>query len=51
MAKRHFGDKLADDLILFPFASSQMEQREEGLKKEINVASCILPLLVLQCYP
>lgn len=42
-AKRHFGDKLAEDLILFPFASGQMEEREEGLKKEIQRLTPVPP--------
>lgn len=42
-AKRHFGDDLVGDLLLFPFAAEQMEQKEEGLKKEIERLVPVLP--------
>lgn len=42
-AKRHFGDELVGDLLLFPFASGQMEEREEGLKKEIQRLTPVPP--------
>lgn len=42
-ASRHFGDNLVDDLLLFPSAAQQMEQREEGLKTTIEKLVPVLP--------
>lgn len=42
-ARRHFGDEQVGGLLLFPFAAEQMEQGEEGFKKEIERLVPVLP--------